>query len=204
LDHSDYEGAEIVHDLREPLPQRLSEITDFLVDGSTLDNVFTPSTVLQNYAKLLRPGGRLVLLNAFSSYDTPYAIMPPLWYLDYFVINGFADAKVYIVVFPGQGEDNVFYVDVNFLQQAKRSMGRFCGPHHMVTVVMAEKGPSSTTDRMPIQQDYRSQEEWAVYLEKLAVIQQSTRHHLLRSHTGRRLFDVAGGHVFINTEFKAE
>ena len=56
LDASAYEGAEIVHDLNRPLPDNLKAMADFIVDGSTLDNVFDPAMTLRNYAQLLRPG----------------------------------------------------------------------------------------------------------------------------------------------------
>ena len=58
LDHSAYEGAEIVHDLNHPVPDVLSGVADLIVDGSTLDNLFSPSIALQNIARMLRPGGR--------------------------------------------------------------------------------------------------------------------------------------------------
>ena len=35
LDTSPYEGAEIVHNLNEPIPDSLREHADFIVDGST-------------------------------------------------------------------------------------------------------------------------------------------------------------------------
>src|ERR1700675_192878 len=40
LDRSDYEGAEIIHDLGSPVPDELKCCADFVVDGSTLDNTF--------------------------------------------------------------------------------------------------------------------------------------------------------------------
>ena len=48
LDASAYEGAEIVHDLNRPLPDNLKATADFIVDGSTLDNVFDPAMTLRN------------------------------------------------------------------------------------------------------------------------------------------------------------
>jgi hypothetical protein len=47
---SPYEGAEIIHDLNRPVPDKLKESADFIVDGSTLDNVFDPAMVLRNFA----------------------------------------------------------------------------------------------------------------------------------------------------------
>jgi hypothetical protein len=64
LDVSDYEGAEIIHNLNEPIPDRLHASADFIVDGSTLDNVFDPAMALRNLAAMLRPGGRLLMINA--------------------------------------------------------------------------------------------------------------------------------------------
>jgi len=205
LDHSPYEGAEVIHDLRKPVPPQLENIADFIVDGSTLDNVFTPSIVLQNYAKLLRPGGRLLMENAFSAHNTAYVMMPPMWYLDYFVVNKFVDCKVYIILFVenriGIMVDNVFWVDVGHVAQTQRGMHRFVSPHQMVTIVFAEKGESSTVDRLPNQQDYRSPEEWSEYLANLAVIRQSRRHHLVRSRTERFFEPSIPGHPFIDREF---
>src|SRR5690349_9414278 len=63
LDVSPYEGAEVIHDLNQPIPANLRGCADFIVDGSTLDNVFDPAMALRNYAELLRPGGRLLTIN---------------------------------------------------------------------------------------------------------------------------------------------
>jgi SAM-dependent methyltransferase len=205
LDHSPYEGADVIHDLRYPVPSNLHGIADFIVDGSTLDNVFTPSIVLQNYAKLLRPGGRLLMENAFSAHNTAYVMMPPMWYLDYFVMNKFADCKIYIILFIEDKirimVDNVFCVDLDCVAKLRREMPRFSSPHQMVTIVFAEKGENSTVDRLPNQQDYRSPEEWSEYLANLDVIRQSKRHHLVRSRTERLFEPSIPGHPFIDGEF---
>jgi len=203
LDHSPYEGADVIHDLRYPIPSQLENITDFLVDGSTLDNVFTPSIVLQNYAKLVRPGGRLLLINAFSPDNTAYVMTPPLWYVDYFVMNKFSDCKVYVLVFIQNKItiDNTYWVDLDYLAQARKDMGRFTSPHEMVTIVFAEKGNNSTVDRLPNQQDYRSPEEWSEYLANLNVIRQSKRHHLVRSRSERVFSPAVSGHPFVDREY---
>lgn len=203
LDHSPYEGAEVIHDLRYPAPASLHGIADFLIDGSTLDNVFTPSIVLQNYASLLRPGGRMLLVNAFSPHSTAYVIMPPLWYVDYFVMNKFVDCKVYVLMFIEDKTvlDNVFWVDLNYLYEAKRSMGRFISPHEMVTIVFAEKSDASTTERLPIQQDYRSPEGWIEYQASLNIMRHHPRHHLVRSRSAMVFRPTVPGHPFIDREF---
>lgn len=206
LDHSAYEGAEVIHDLRRPVPTALHGIADFVVDGSTLDNVFTPSIVLQNYASLLRPGGRLLMENAFSAHNSAYVMMPPLWYVDYFVINRFADCKPYIVLYMEDENkvmfDSAFYLDLDELARLGREMPRFVSPHQMVTIIFAEKGERSTVDRLPNQQDYRSADEWTEYHASLDVIRQSKRHHLLRTRSKKRGFMTSiTGHPFIDWGF---
>jgi SAM-dependent methyltransferase len=201
LDHSSYENAEIIHDLRRPLPGRLRRSADIVIDGSTLDNVFTPAAVLQNFARLLKPGGRLFMHNAASPHSTAYVLTTPMWYVDYFVTNGFADCKVYVVV-KDKKNFNVFYVDLAQIESRRRDMGRFLSSRPLSIVVFAEKGTRSTWNKLPIQQDYRSPEEWKPYLSNVAAILQSKRPHLLASSTVRFLSEseVEGGHIYITTD----
>lgn len=205
LDRSDYEGADIIHDLSQPLPPNLHNVADFVVDGSTLDNTFNPVQTLKNYCELLRPGGRLLMINAFSGDSTPYCIMPPMWYLDYFVMNKFVDAKIYVFVYRREEPQsyNVFVLDLDYVQEHKRRMGRFVCPDAMNVIVFAEKGPSSTSDVFPVQQDYRSNEDWDVYCRNLAVMQRSERPQLLRSNCDLFIAGVANGHKYIDRNFKA-
>ena len=93
LDASAYEGAEVVHDLNRPLPDHLKATADFIVDGSTLDNVFDPAMTLRNYAQLLRPGGRLLAINTLNNRQCAFTICSPDWSLDYFVENGLPIAR---------------------------------------------------------------------------------------------------------------
>lgn len=201
LDVSSYEGAEIIHDLNEPVPERLRSIADFVVDGSTLDNTFNAAQTLVNYCEMLRPGGRLLAVNAFSPHDTPYAILPPQTFLDYFIVNGFVDCKVYILAYD-QSRLNVLHLDLRTLERERRTMGRLVAPHHMATLVLAEKGPSSTTRKTPIQQDYRSESQWSEYLANLALMIRSPRPHLARS-TATLFFQPPSGNILVDGEFQS-
>jgi hypothetical protein len=210
LDHSDYEGAEIIHDLNKPVPTDLRGCADFIVDGSTLDNVFDPAMVIRNFADMLRPGGRLLTMNAFSNHHAPYAIMPPLWFLDFFVINAFVDCKVYIIVFPELNPDgspkagqiaNVFTINFDWLLDPTRQVAAFESPRIMATLVLAEKGSHSTAHIVPTQQHYRSADEWNRYRSNLQIIVQSSRIHLARTKGEISYLDVRGGHLFIGPDF---
>ncbi len=61
LDRSDYEGANIIHDLNDPLPEILREKYDAVVDGGTLEHVFDLPAALLNCISLLKTGGSLFI-----------------------------------------------------------------------------------------------------------------------------------------------
>jgi hypothetical protein len=213
LDRSNYEGAEIVWDLTKRIPDYLSSFADFIVDGSTLDNIFDPAMAIRNFAEILKPGGRLLMTNMYSNNYTPYAILPPLWYLDYFVVNGFTDCKVYILVSPEledysdletiYNKTNTFTIDLDCLLDSQRSVSPFVASRVMVTIVFAEKGPQSTSHATPVQQQYRSSADWQRYRENLQLIIKSPRPHIVRSLGDMSLSDVRGGHLFIANDFSA-
>lgn len=61
LDVSAYEGADVLHDLNEPLPEDLEARFDVVVDGGSLEHVFDVPAALRSYMRMVRPGGRLVV-----------------------------------------------------------------------------------------------------------------------------------------------
>jgi hypothetical protein len=131
--------------------------------------------------------------------------MPPLWYLDYFVMNGFSDCRVYVIVFGERGDDrgcNAFFVDPKQIAKRGREMGRFSSPYPMEVIVVAEKAEGSTDDRWPIQQDYRSADDWDIYRANLATMCRSSRHHLAKS-TWEQFWQPEGGHLYIDKNFRA-
>jgi hypothetical protein len=106
LDHNAYEGADLIHDLDEPLPAHLENVADVIIDGSTIDNVFDPAQALMNLSRMLRPGGRLIAINIGSNHYTPYMVPTPGWFFDFFVVNGYADCRVYACVVEDQSNNN--------------------------------------------------------------------------------------------------
>ena len=202
LDHSDYEGAEIIHDLTTPVPPSLQDRFDFIVDGSTLDNVFDPATTLRNFSEMLRPGGRMLLASTFSNHDEPYVMIPPLWFLDYFVVNGFADCKTYILVVD-KNKYNVFTINIDTLLDPERVVSAFASPYRMGILLLAEKQEASTSHVKPQQQHYRSRDQWQRYRNNLELIKASHRHHISRSVDDIFFFDVKAGHLFVDANYSA-
>lgn len=185
MDVSPYEGADIVHNLNLPVPESLHGQFDFIIDGGTFDHFFDVRVAFENVVKLLRPGGRVLQWNAASNQTgSAYLSFGPDLCYDYYVLNQFADCKVYVAEMDhgGQGELWDFYQ----FEGADHYSG-FPSPRIQLSVVLAEKGQSSTWDRMPVQAKYRDEHLWAPYRQGQKLISTSGRRPLTGSKTGLSL-----------------
>jgi len=179
IDIDSYEGASVVCDLCMPLPDDLVETADFIVGGSTLDNVFDPARYIKNIAKLLRPRGRLFEFNICVDRHRPYVILPPPWYYDFFVINEFDDCKVYVIE-SANGIDHAFKVLVGHNPEQQVGWGLIdnfeaSGNSLAHIIAFAEKGVRSSCDLSPIQDAWRNAERVKKYNDSLHRILQHPR-----------------------------
>ena len=140
----------------EPLPDRLKAGMDFIIDGGALTDIFSPAAVLRNYARALRPGGRLIAVNNLSAHFDPYSIPTASWYLDYCVVNAFADCKAYVLDYPPGRPVQAFCLDIDCLLDPAREIRAFLSPHETAVILFAEKGAASTTDETPTHAHLRS------------------------------------------------
>ncbi len=192
LDISDYEGAEIVHDLNRPLPEELKGRFDFIFDGSCLDNIFDGPGTLIKLSELLKPGGRLLLYNASNSAPTAYLQFSPDWFIDYFAVNNYADCKVYIHEFPNDFQGIVssrmpeggyppqagcfWHFDplVMYSGQWGYQNSQIADGGQRYVYVIAEKGEHSTSNVSPVQMHYRGNDSER-YLESARRFRSSNR-----------------------------
>jgi SAM-dependent methyltransferase len=92
IDVSDYEGAQILHDMNMPIPGRLASSFDLVLDGGTLEHVFDFPTALRNATQMVRPGGRFIsntMANNFCGHGF-YQFSPELFYRFLCPRNGYA------------------------------------------------------------------------------------------------------------------
>ncbi|APX90617.1 hypothetical protein BV394_13565 [Brevirhabdus pacifica] len=68
LDASPFEGASLVHDLNEPVPDEMKGQFGLIVDGGTLEHVFDVAQAMDNVAQMLAPGGRFLSFTPFNGY----------------------------------------------------------------------------------------------------------------------------------------
>ncbi|CUH44424.1 class I SAM-dependent methyltransferase [Ruegeria atlantica] len=59
LDISDFEGANLIHDLNAPVPDDLPRDYDLVFDGGTTEHIFDVATCMDNLNTLLAPNGML-------------------------------------------------------------------------------------------------------------------------------------------------
>lgn len=163
LDLTSYEGADLVADLCQPLPASIDERFDFIIDGSTLDNVFDPAMAMRNLARLLKPGGRILHFDRASRRHFVYVGFALSWFHDYYAINEFRDCQVYLAQWDGKHTDARW--DFYHYEPMREENGRlvYFGQdtyyypwREALAVVIAEKGSTSTVDRSPVQFEYRN------------------------------------------------
>lgn len=183
LDITDYEGAEIIHDMHEPIPDDLVGASDFIFNGGCMDNMFDPATALKNCARMLSPNGRLMLIEYGTPHHAAYTMYSPAYFFDYFAINQFVDCRVYICMLP---PESVFAgtFDLFCWRDFGATLHQF--PIHLMppnwllmSLVLAERDADSTWHRSPVQGQYRPDQ--TSYRDAFARFAQSPRPALRRS-----------------------
>ena len=176
LDVSRYEDCHIVHDLNRPIPDELYGQFDFIIDGGTFDHLFDLRTCFENVVKMLKPNGRIFQWNAASNFTgAAYLSFGPDLFFDYYVLNQFADCKVYIAEVDdmAQGQDWDLY---EFM--GNDAYGHFHSDRLQMVIVLAEKNRDSTWHRFPIQSQYRNDISWEPYRSGMQRLHGSSRRSL--------------------------
>jgi hypothetical protein len=91
LDVSDFEGAEFIHDLNQPIGPALRERFDVVYDGGTLEHVFQFPLALKNCMEMVRQGGRFFMHTCANNWCGHgfYQFSPELFYTTLSEENGF-------------------------------------------------------------------------------------------------------------------
>jgi len=105
LDHSDYEGAALTHDLNQPLPAELHEQFDAVIDSGTLEHVFNLPVAIASCMQLVKSGGTLFLSSPANNMCGHgfYQFSPELWFRLFKNVNGFTLTRLALVTHPFPG-----------------------------------------------------------------------------------------------------
>ncbi len=89
LDVVEARGGELLHDLNEPVPQRLHARYALVVDPGTLEHCFNIAQAAKNVAEMVAPGGCAFHGNPLNMYNHGFYNLNPTWYSDFYAANGF-------------------------------------------------------------------------------------------------------------------
>jgi SAM-dependent methyltransferase len=98
FDASDYEGAKVLHDFNEPVPERFHGQFDTVVDSGSLEHIFNFPVAIKNLMQMVKPGGHLLIMtpaNNFCGHGF-YQFSPELFYRVLSETNGFAVRRMLV------------------------------------------------------------------------------------------------------------
>jgi hypothetical protein len=107
MDFSDYQGADVVHDLNVSIDQRLEGNFDVVVDGGTLEHIFNFPVAIANCMRMLKTGGSLFIFSMANNHCGHgfYQFSPELFFRIFQPENGFKIANVILVKHPFPGAE---------------------------------------------------------------------------------------------------
>jgi len=177
MDVDAYEASDIIHNLNFPISDNLKGKFDFIIDGGTFDHLFDFKTAFSNLTELLSENGRVIMWNGASNFTGgAYISFAPDFFLDYFLVNKYADCKVFCAELFKMGQLKNWRI-FEFLGGRSYVEGPelFTSPILMMTIVIAQRSPESTTSFIPVQSYYRNDDLWETYEQQKRVFAKSDR-----------------------------
>jgi hypothetical protein len=150
MDASDYEGADIIHDLNKPLPEELRGTVRFLYDGGTLEHVFDVATALKSVINLLAVDGIALFASPASGQCGHgfYQFSPELFYR-VLQANGFDDVVVYLTSTMGPRR----WFEATDPRTVRRRI-QFMSGEPLLLITIARKAKDVPEFVIPQQSDY--------------------------------------------------
>ena len=159
IDYSDYEGANIVHDLNLPITSELNNRFDVVVDGGTLEHIFNFPVAIANLMKMVRVGGRLFMTSPANNLcgHGMYQFSPELMFRVFSNENGFEIVHVQLLEarFPSVELTRSRRLYEVSDPEKVRSRVSFVSKHPVMMMVEAKKiGSLPLFIKPPLQSDY--------------------------------------------------
>ena len=94
--HSAFEGAQVCHDLNEPIPDELKSKYDVVLDGGTLEHVFDVRQAYKNCMEMVRLGGHYLAISPSNNFMGHgfYQFSPEFFFEAFSEKNGFRIEQV--------------------------------------------------------------------------------------------------------------
>ena len=161
VDVSDYEDAQILHDLNTPgLQHKLPGPVDFAIESGTAEHIFHVPIYLQNVCESLAVGGVVVHISPVHGYiDHGFYQFSPTLFYDFYLANRFKILD--LVLIYTDSDDwrtwNIHRYDPGEYINLDRT--RFTSKFVLLAVA-AKKQDKSTSYVVPQQSTYRQMSKW--------------------------------------------
>jgi SAM-dependent methyltransferase len=99
LDSDDYEHADIIHDLNQPIPHHFGQF-DLIVNQGTLEHVFDIRQALWNLSDLTRVGGQVVHMAPAAFLNHGFYNFNALLFADFYRQSGWIEEELYYSLWP--------------------------------------------------------------------------------------------------------
>lgn len=192
LDYSDYEGADINHDMNLPIPEHLEEKYDVIIDGGTLEHVFNFPVAISNCMRMVKSGGRLFIFTPTNNQmgHGYYQFGPELFFRTFCASNGFKIERMIAVEFKYMSTEFGSFKQQYEVKDPDQVRARVTlGNSYPVGLMIQAKKTSHKSrlfEQYPQQSDY--QMIWnGSPQEKSAVAGRSSEYVSLLRRLGRRL-----------------
>src|ERR1700722_6972275 len=99
LDYSAYEGASIVHDMNEPVPENFHGMFDAVIEAGSLEHIFNFPVAIRNLMVMAKVGGKVFLTTVANNLCGHgfYQFSPELIYRIFQPQNGFEPPSVVLL-----------------------------------------------------------------------------------------------------------
>ena len=153
MDYSDFEGAEVIHDLNRPLPEAFSETFDFVFDGGSLEHVFNFPVALATCLRLTATGGHFMTVTPCNNHCGHgfYQFSPELYFR---VLGAGTGLELKDVILFLDGTRDRWYKVKDPQAVGRRVLLTNRQPTSMCA--WARRVSASPGDLVPYQSDYRS------------------------------------------------
>jgi hypothetical protein len=105
IDYSAYQGADIVHDLNQPVPPELCGRFDAVIEGGSLEHIFNFPVAIANLMRMVKVGGSVFITTPANNLCGHgfYQFSPELMFRVFAAENGFKLERVVLfeAKFPG-------------------------------------------------------------------------------------------------------
>jgi Methyltransferase domain len=156
LDNSDFEGADHVFDLNNPMvPDHLRDRFDFIHNGGTMEHVYHVPNVMNAIFSMLKVGGRILHIAPSSNHvDHGFYMFSPTFFTDFYAANKFEINLAQIAYYTERDGTDVWMASNYKPGSLDRISYGGLDDEKYAILFIATKTNESTTDAVPQQGFY--------------------------------------------------